>query len=183
MPINAEMKEPYLRKLKCAYTGAAVTVRMSGTKAAARLFFVTGAVDPGEWRKSAEELMVILGTREGVVGAARDGAELLCPYTGKKMAIERSKEFGFRAIGGYRPTQPVTDPFKLAADMMTRGGVTPKNAPKPARVTAARIEDVTPDAERTQVATDDEALQEAENILKNGMPVKTSVTVIKPQEG
>jgi hypothetical protein len=179
MPITAELTYPYLKKLRCAYTGGPVKVMMTGTKAAEQMYFVAGASDPGDWQPSAEALMKLLGTRGGVEGAARNGAELACPYTGKRMSIEKKVGFGFRAVNGFRPSIPVKDPFLLAANMMTRGGVTPPGAPKPARVVIEKIEDKTPDAAPTQVATKDEALQAAEDILKDDLPTKTTITVPK----
>lgn len=179
MPIHTEMKDPYLRKLKCAYTGKPVKVMMSGTKSASQLYFVDGAADPADWYPTSRELFKILGSRDGVENAARDGAELFCPYTNVRMSIERHPKFGFRALNGYRPTVPVRDPFLLAAKMMTRKGVTPKEAPKPAVVTAEKIEDKTPDSVHTPIASEDEALQAAEDILKDGMPTKTMVQVAK----
>lgn len=177
MPITAELTYPYLKKLRCAYTGKPVKVMMTGTKTAEQMYFVEGSADPGDWYPTSEALMKMLGTRDGIEGAARDGKELICPYNGKRMSIERKPGFGFRATNGYRPSVPVKDPFLLAANMMTRNGVTPANAPKPARVAVEKIEDRTPDAERKIVATEDEALQAAEDILKDDLPAKTVVTV------
>jgi len=179
MAINAIMKDKYLRELKCAYTGKTVQVRMTGIEGGKPLYFVEGAFDPGDWIKTSKELMKAIGTRDGIEGAVRDGAEFNCPYTGARMSIERHPDLGYRTLHGFRPSIPVGDPFLVARNMMTRDGVAPKNAPKPAVVSAAKIVDTTPDIDIKPVATKDQAMQEAEDLLKDSplLKAKTSVTV------
>jgi hypothetical protein len=178
------MKDPYLQKLRCAYTGNPVKVHMTGTDAARQLYFVEGAYDPGVWHPDSKSIMKALGTRDGIMGLARNGAEFICPYTGVRMAIERKAGIVYRAVGGYRPTVPVTDPFLLARNMMTRGGKAPADAPKPAVVTATERVDNTPEDVSGFKVSDDEALAAAEYIVKDDLPLKTMITVpeIAPKE-
>lgn len=178
MAINVTMKDKYLQDLKCAYTGAKVSVRMTGLTGKPPVYFVEGAFDPGEPVKEARLLLKLLGTRNGIEGMAREGAELVCPYTGETMRIERSPQ-GYYVTGGYRPQLPVHDPYLLTRNMLMRDGKVPANAPKATMVTAEARVDRTPDIEIKPVATLDQAMQEAEEILvKEGtLKAKTSVVV------
>jgi hypothetical protein len=179
MAINAIMKDTYLKNLKCAYTGASVQVRMTGLTGKNPIYFVEGAFDPGECVKDAVTLLRLLGTREGVMGIAREGKELVCPYTGEVMRLEKTA-MGYHAVGGYRPQLPVHDPFLLARQMMTRDGVVPPNAPKESLITADERVDRTPDIDIKPVATMDQAREEAEKILVADGTLKAKVSVTVP---
>lgn len=177
MSLNIEPKIPYLRKLVCAYTGKPAAVRMVSDRGAEPLFFSPDAFDPGSWVADSVELFRLLGTRDGIVGAARNGRELTCPYTGAKMTVERHPSLGVRASGGFRPGKPVQDPAAFARAMMSRNGKVPEGAPgsRPA-MSAARREDTYEEVDAPTVSAD-AAMTEAENILKDKVAVKTSVTV------
>ena len=177
MALNIEPKIPYLRKLVCAYTGEPVTVRMVSDRGGAPLYFSPDAFDPGSWVKDSVELFKKLGMRDGVDGAARNGRQLVCPYTGAKMSVENHPSLGVRASGGFRPGKPVANPVDFARAMMSRGGKVPSGAPAArAAVGASRREDASEGVDAPRVSKD-LALAEAESILKDKLPVKTSVTV------
>lgn len=175
MSLDVVAKQKYLRGLKCAYTGREITVRMIGAGSAC-LYFSEDAFDPGDWHATAAALLTALGTRGGVVGALRDGKELVCPYTGAKLSLRKDPVFGYRVEGGFRPSVPVTDPFLFARMMMSRNGVAPKNAPKPARVSLNEAAEPEEEVDRAEVSTD-AAMQAAEDILKPSMPVRPTITV------
>lgn len=175
MSLDVVAKQKFLRGLKCAYTGREIAVRMIGTGSAC-LYFSEDAFDPGDWHATPAALLTALGTRDGIVNAAREGAELVCPYTGEKMTLRHDPVFGYGVTGGYRPSRPVTDPFLFARMMMTRKGVAPKNAPKPVRVSLTEAAEPEEDVDRAEISTD-AAMQAAENILKPSMPVRPTITV------
>lgn len=181
MSLNLLAQAPYLRNLVCAYTGKPADVRVVSGKIGT-LYFAAAAFDPGTYVESSVKLLYLLGFRNGVEGSARNGAELTCPYTGARMTIERHPELGFRAVGGFRPSLPQKDSFKFAADMMTRGGVTPKNAPVAVRVVASVNDGPAETAEERRVS-DDTSLEMAEGILKDSIPVKTMITVPAKPKG
>ena len=177
MPINVTAKQPYLRKLVCAYTGKPIEVKMVSFGGRDPVYFSWDAYDPGAFVSSSAELFRALGTRNGVEGAARNGKELVCPYTGAPMTVERREGLGFRAVGGFRPSEPQTDPALYARCVMSRGGVVPPGAPTcVSRVSASRSDGPAEEAERPKVSLDS-ALVEAEGILKDVLPRKTMVTV------
>jgi hypothetical protein len=175
MSLNVVAQAKYLRELKDAYTGRTVTVRTVGT-GSAQLFFSPDAFDPGSWHSDSVGLLKMLGTRDGIEGVARGSKALVCAYTGARMTIVHDPVFGFRAAGGFRPSRPCTDPFAFARGMMSRGGVAPDNAPKPARIAVSAPAEEPEEIDRLEVSESD-AMQAAENILKGGMPAKVSVTV------
>lgn len=175
MSLDVVAKQKFLRGLKCAYTGREITVRMIGTGSSC-LYFSEDAFDPGDWHATPAALLAALGTRDGIAGAAREGSELACPYTGRKMTLRHDPAFGYGVTGGYRPSRPVADPFLFARMMMTRKGVAPENAPKPVRISLAGVEEPEEDVDRVEISVD-AAMQAAEDILKPSMPVRTTVTV------
>jgi len=175
MPLNVIAQQKYLRELKCAYTGKLVTVRMVGA-GAARLYFSDDAFDPAAWNPDSQALLKALGTRDGIEGAARNGAELICPYSGARMSLQRDPVFGFRAVGGFRPSVPRADPFAFASGMLSRGGVAPKNGPKPARVSASTVSEPEPGIDRIEIPLGD-AMQKAEDIMKPHFKTGSTVTV------
>lgn len=179
MALNVVATQKFLRKLRCAYTGQPVEVRMIAHGDKPPLYFSPDAYDPAaECAKTSEELFRRLGVRDGVAGAARDGAELVCPYTGRRMAVEADSRFGFRAVGGYSPSTPVSDCVEFARAMMTRGGVVPEDAPKPAPapVRVALVEETEAPPE-TAGAPTDVAMEFAEKMTKERAPRRPRITV------
>lgn len=174
MALNIVPKSPYLKRLTCAYTGKPAEVRMVSVGSGDPLYFSAEAFDPGAFVPKSEDLFRMLSFRDGVEGAARGGRELFCPYTGEKMTVQHVPGLGFRAVGGFRPSVPQKDPFKFAADMMTRDGITPSDAPKPARVAAAKVED-TDEGPIEPIVSRDSAMEMAETIIKKSFTPKPGI--------
>lgn len=175
MALNVKANFPFFKHLKCAYTGAPVTVRMASAKALPPVYFSSDAFDPGAFVPTSEELFAKLGVRDGVDGAATGMARLVCPYTGARMSIEHVPGIGYHAVGGFRPSAPMADPAKFAAAMQTRGGVT-ASVPESARISASEREDTSPEDGPARVSRD-LALEQAEALIKDKLPVRTSVVV------
>ena len=131
MSLNVAASHAYFKNLKCAYTGLPITVRAVSHGNSQALFFSPDAFDPTIFRGSSKDLFALLGTRGGVRGAARNGAELVCPYTGAQMTVKEVTGLGYQALGGFSPTTPCNDPVEFARALMTRGGKVPAKAPKP----------------------------------------------------
>ena len=178
MSLNVEVKHPYLTRLVCAYTGKPAGVRMVASGKHPPVFFAASAFDPGAYVASSQELFRLLSFRNGIEGAARNGEELVCPYTGAKLTVIHRPGLGFKAVGGLRPSQPQPNPAAFARAMMSRNGVVPVDAPKdPPRLAASRIEDTSPEEMPPQIPID-AAAELAETVLeKTGAPLRTSVTV------
>lgn len=177
MPVNVPANAPYLRRLVCAYTGRPADIRMISDGRMPALYLAAAAFDPtNAGLPTPEALFRALGTRDGVEGAARDGAELLCPYTGAVMTPVNIPGIGWCATGGFSPSTPQDSPEGLARGLMSRGGVVPDGAPVRARV-AVSAPVPPPEAVDTPAITRDDALAEAERFLKDRLPVRTSVTV------
>lgn len=174
MALNIVHKAPYLRKLKCAYTGKPAEIRMVSSGSSDPLYFSAEAFDPGSFVPKSADLFRLLSFRDGVEGAARGGRELFCPYTGEKMTVQHVPGLGFHAVGGFRPSAPQKDPFKLAADMMTRDGITPSDAPKPARVSVAKVEEA-PEELPPPAVSMDSAMEMAEDIVKKSYTPKSGI--------
>lgn len=176
MSLNVEMKAPYMAKLVCAYTGKPAKVRMVSVGDCPPIYFASAAYDPSAYVQTAAELLKALGTRNGVDGAARNGAELVCPYTGVRMSIEKVEGLGFHAVGGFNPAAACTDPQKFAAAMLMRGGVPAKNAPAALRVSASR-EDGPPETMDGPRVSEDASLGFAEELLKGSHVPSATVSV------
>jgi hypothetical protein len=176
MPLNVPASQTYLRNLKCAYTGKPIKVLMVSAGEAPPRYFSPDAFDPSDVFETSAELFAQLGTRDGIRGAAKNGAELVCPYTGEQMSVQKVPACGFQAVGGFHPMAPMDDPIEFARAMMTRNGVAPKDAPKKSPPPKASL--------RTEAETDespaklgDAALMASEGILKNTAPGKMTLTV------
>lgn len=176
MSLNVKANFPFFKNLKCAYTGNPVEVRMVSAKARPPVYFSPDAFDPGEFVPTSQQLFALLGFRDGVDGAASGTARLVCPYTGAEMTIEHVPGLGYHAIGGFRPSIPMSDPAAFAKAMLRRRGEAPADAPESARVQAVEREDTSPEEGPAQVSRD-LALEHAESVLKDKLPVKTSVVV------
>jgi hypothetical protein len=176
MSLNVPATQVYFRNLLCAYTGKPVSVLAISSGDRAPLYFSPDAFDPSFFVSTPEELFAALGTRDGVAGAARHGAELKCPYTGAEMTLNYVKGFGYQAVGGFRPSEPLSDPVAFARSMLMRNGKVPKSAPKHTPPPKARaLEVAEPPAPKPRLS--DEAAAKAENILRDLAPTKTTVTV------
>ena len=175
MALNVPASQKFLKSLKCAYTGKTVEVRAISSGDRPPLYFSPDAFDPTDLHKSSESLFAALGTRDGVQGAARDGAEFVCPYTGAKMSVKPIPGFGHQAVGGFSPSTPVADPVAFARAMLMRGGVVPKSAPKPTPppVVKANVELEPPPA--IQRSPDDSVMAAAEGVLRKVSPRKITV--------
>lgn len=176
MSLNVPATQAYFRHLRCAYTGKPITVLAISAGDRPPLYFSPDAFDPSEFHKTPEELFAALGTRDGIVNAARNGKELQCPYTGNEMTIDFVKGFGYRAVGGFCPSEPLVDPVKFARALLMRGGKVPKGAPKPTPAPRARvIEETEPAAPKPSLS--DAAAAKAENMLRDLAPRKVTVPV------
>lgn len=176
MSLNVPASQAFLKNLRCAYTGKPVSVLMVSAGDRPPLYFSPDALDPSEFRGTPEELFAALGARNGVRGAARNGRELKCPYTGAEMYVESVKGFGFRAVGGFCPSEPVPDPVDFARAMLARGGKVPKGAPQHAPPPRAKArEESEPAAPAPSLG--EKAFESAEKTLRNLAPAKTTVTV------
>jgi hypothetical protein len=176
MSLNVPASQAYFRNLRCAYTGKPVSVLAVSTGNTSPIYFSPDAFDPSNFVPTPEELFVSLGTRGGIVNAARNGGELKCPYTGAEMSINYIKGFGYQAIGGFCPSEPVSDPVTFARSMLMREGKVPKDAPKHAPPPKARSLEVTePAAPKPSLSED--AASKAEGILRDLAPKKTTVPV------
>ena len=176
MSLNVPATQIYLRHLKCAYTGKPVQVRMVSVGEAPPQYFSPDAFDPSDVFETSAELFAQLGTRDGVRGAAKGGAELVCPYTGVQMTVQKVPPCGFHAVGGFHPMHPMTDPIEFARAMLMRNGVVPKDAPKktPPPKASLRTE---AEADENPAKLGDDALKASEGILKNVAPGRTTITV------
>jgi len=176
MSLNVPASQGYLKTLTCAYTGKPISVLAVSSADRPPVYFSPDAFDPSAFQPSPEKLFALLGTRGGVTGAARNGQELVCPYTGAEMAIDYVKGFGFRALGGFCPSDPTPDPIGFARKMLSRGGKTPKNAPRYSPPPKGKaIEQSEPPAPAASLS--DAALGQAEQTLRSFARPKTTVTV------
>ena len=130
MSLNVSASQVYFKNLKCAYTGQPMSVKAISRGSAPAMFFSPDAFDPTFFRDTSQELFAMLGTRDGVRGAARNGGELVCPYTGNQMTINHAAGLGFQALGGFSPSTPVADPVAYARAVMSRKGKVSPKAPK-----------------------------------------------------
>ncbi|MBM4043557.1 MAG: hypothetical protein FJ279_00435 [Planctomycetes bacterium] len=176
MALNVPASQGYLKTLTCAYTGKPVTVLAVSHGDRPPLYFSPDAFDPSEFHKTPEDLFAHLGTRNGVRNAARNGRELVCPYTGAEMAIDHVKEFGFRTLGGFCPSEPQADPIAFARAMLSRGGKVPKSAPRYAPPPRGKLHaESEPPAPAPGLS--DAALAGAERTLRPLASPRTTVTV------
>jgi len=178
MSFVAPAKFSFLKHLKCAYTGKEVEVRMIVSPDGKQWYFAPDATDSLEIVPSSNELFDRLSWRGGVHGAAVGAAALVCPYTGNPLVPEQIKGVGFRALGGFSPSEPMDDPAAFARAMLMRGGVVPKNAPTPGpRNVSARprtepeIRDGSADFDASDVAA-----ETADRIVHAALPKKVRVT-------
>lgn len=175
MALNVPASQKFLKSLKCAYTGKTVEVRMVSSGDRPPLYFSPDAFDPTEIHKTSETLFAALSTRDGIQGVARDGAELVCPYTGAKMAVKPVPGFGHQAVGGFSPSTPMADPVAFARAMLMRNGVVPKNAPKPTPPPVAKAIVETEPAPTISRSPNDVAMAAAEGVSRKLSPRKISV--------
>ena len=176
MPLNEVSGDRVFRGLKCAYTGKPVTVRVVASAGRMPCYFSPDAFDPAvDAFPTAVDLFKALSQRDGVAGIAPEDRALVCPYSGERMTLTRSAA-GFTAVGGFSPARLYEDKTELARGLMMRGGVVPEGAPKPARVSAAALEEP---ERRPPIETGpgDMALDEAERALHDVYPSKVSVTM------
>jgi hypothetical protein len=166
MSLNVPASQSFLKNLRCAYTGKPVTVRVVSSADRVPLYFSPDAWDPLDFVGTPEELFAMAGTRDGIRGAVKDGAELVCPYTAVKMRVEKTS-MGYHLVGGFSPGGPVADPVEFARRMLMRHGVVPSTAPHAVRVLAARIERVDQETPAPAV-TEAEAEQLVEQIVPWG---------------
>lgn len=176
MPLNEISPDKLFRGLKCAYTGKPVTVRVVAAGKGMPVYFSPDAFDPmTDSFPSSEALFAALSQRGGVSGAASGGNELVCPYTGAHMTVVRTAA-GFSASGGFSPAKPVSDRTVFARSMLMRGGAVPAEAPQPVHISAGdpvQPEFSTPDKK----VADDFALEHAEEVLRNVVKRRTSVSM------
>ena len=126
MPLNAVATNRCFKGLVCAYLGTPITVRVVASGARRPVYFVSeGAFDPSVPDPDAEHLLKLARTRRGIAGAIPETATLTCPYTGKPLSIKKS-EIGYTLEGGFRPSDPVSDPAELAKSLAMRGGELPE---------------------------------------------------------
>ena len=124
MPLNEIATQSCFRGLVCPYTGKKVAVRVVAG-AGLPMFFSPDAFDPSMPMDSAEELMRLVGMRDGMMGALPPGRETVCPYSGKQMTL-RSGKAGFWFDGGFSPSRLVEGAARFAALMKTRDGKGPE---------------------------------------------------------
>lgn len=166
MPLNVPARQRCLRNLKCAYTGREIEVRMFEDPSGRAWFFSPDAYDPArDAVPDSVALFSALSCRDGIRGAARNGAELVCPYTGARMHPVHDAA-GYYATGGFSPSTPVRRPEAFARLMLTRNGVVPADAPKlpavPVSVTARPVEETeVPESERDLTALADDVADRA----------------------
>ena len=166
MPLNVPARQRCLRNLKCAYTGREIEVRMFEDPAGRAWFFSPDAYDPArDPSPDSVALFSALSCRDGIRGAARNGAELVCPYTGARMRPVHDAT-GYYATGGFSPSTPVRGPEAFARLMLTRGGTVPADAPKipaaPVSIAARPVEEVeVPESGRDLTALADDVADRA----------------------
>jgi hypothetical protein len=166
MSLNVPASQSFLKHLRCAYTGKAVTVRVVSSADRAPLYFSPDAWDPLDFVGSSEELFAMAGTRDGIRGAVKDGAELMCPYTARMMRIEKTS-MGYHLVGGFSPGSPMTDPVEFARCMSMRHGLLPPTAPHAVLVRATKVERV--DREVAPPAVTEQAAEKlVERIVTRG---------------
>jgi hypothetical protein len=141
-------------------------------------YFSPDAFDPADVQASSVKLMEAAGTRNGIMGAATNGNELTCPYTGRRMTITAMPDGGYRLTGGFSPSTPQKDPLAFARSMRMRGGVSPDGEPE------ARPEVSFPEAkpevrEYDSSKSPDYALEYAEKVLKPIIPKRATVQVAR----
>lgn len=176
MPLNEIAKNKCFRDLVCAYTGRPVTVRVIAAGRDMPRYFSPDAFDPADVQASSVKLMELAGTRNGIMGAATNGNELVCPYTGAKMSIVALPDGGYRLRGGFSPASPMTDPVAFARAMRTRGGIPPEGTPQSAP--SVSFQGTKPAIrEYDSSKSPDYALEYAEKVLKPIIPKRATVQV------
>ena len=125
--------------LVCAYTGRPLTVMVSSSPRTGWRWFAVPLDPPspaarGTYYRTVADLMVAVGTRNGVPGCLTGEAALVCPYTGARLSIAHSAR-GFYAEGGWSPFTPCTSLFRLEHFTRMRDGVpAPGTVPEPPTV-------------------------------------------------
>ena len=176
MSLNVTASQAFLKGLRDAYTGKLITVTAISAGDRSPLYFSSDAFDPANFLPTPEALFAALGTRGSIIGAARNGRELVCPYTGQGMSVEAVKGFGYRAIGGFSPSEPKADPVDFARACLMRDGKVPKKAPRhPPAVKARVVIEIEPPSAKTGLS--DAAAIKAEGMLRDLAPRKLTVPV------
>ena len=175
MSLNEVANQKVFKGLTDPYTGKPVTVRVVAGGRDMPLFFSPDAYDPSNPVPTVKELLAAAGTRNGVSGAASDGKELICPYTGAHMSISSGPE-GACLKGGFRPSRPVTGAANFNYLMRMRGGESeiPKPDAEPVVAFTAPYVDVPP---ASSGEPKDFSKEYAEKILAPMIPKRTVVTV------
>ena len=141
MSLNEVSHDKMFKELKCPYTKKPITVRVVAAGTDMPRFFSPDAYDPTSPVSSSQGLVKALSTRDGIIGIASAERALICPYTGKTMAIRKLGNLFF-AEGGFSPSTPNKDRIAFARALHMRDGVVPDTAPQAkTRITAAAIEE------------------------------------------
>lgn len=182
LTVNEIAENICLKNLIDPYTGQAMEVRVISI-GSVFMYSAPEAYSPSEWRTSMEELLRLASSRNGVAGAA--GEDPVCAYTGKTLVLENDPELGFRLVGGWDPTLPLSSPELFAYRARMRDGKADPSAPEPeprkpvsVKVLGVREE---PEPRRPPISISDDVGAAAEETIaglkKTAGIKKTSVTV------
>lgn len=178
MPINEVATQKVLRGLKCPYTGETVSVRVIAADGQEPRFFSPDAFDPSAPHPTVKALLDAAGRRDGVSGLLSPEKSLICPYTGKGMAIIKMPD-GYCLTGGFSPSRPVPGAGYFAWLMKCRDGKNPEPCPEKAKVEFK--EDVPERRPVSDGKPKDYALKHAEEALKDTvLRAKPSVSAPGP---
>lgn len=167
----------YFKNLRCAYTGAPLTVVMHVFNGI-EMYYSMDAFDPRAPHATSEELWAALSFRDGIEGAATGLAALKCPYTGNIMRIVEVPQIGFRAEGGFSPLTPVAGSNQFARLAMMRNGVVPPEAPPDLSRTPATARPIEPKEIQEHInAFKDAADAIADRVVHETSEKKASIVV------
>lgn len=74
-------------------------------------------------RANVAELLKVMTTRNGIVGAADSLDAMKCPYTGRGLSIQTLSDKRAFAVGAFDPTIPNPDVFNFLYNLKMRKGV------------------------------------------------------------
>lgn len=177
MPMNEKATNAVFKGLTCPFTGKPITVRVIAHGKGVPMYFSPDAMDLTLPQANPAKLLERAGTRNGIMGALTNGNELKCPYTGARMTIEKMPDgSGYRMVGGFCPSTPMTDPNLFARALMTRDGVAPEGAPE-AKVAVTFPEDLPPAPSARDPKPKDFAMDYCDRVISAALPPKVAVTV------
>lgn len=116
-------------------------------------------------RANVAELLRVLSTRNGIVGAADSQDSMRCPYTGRPLSMQTLSDGRAFAIGAFDPTIPNPDIFNFLYNLKMRGGVAAPGTVERLPVFEGIELKIKPKAAPKKTSPSDTATETAEEII------------------